>query len=117
MNVTSTLECTAQRASVAGPSPEDSSGHAELLSIWERLAKIWTERLRTESELWNSFKMELARASDVTEALQAHSESSGQRIRLSLENARRIFEEQQDIAARLSRPKDSGTPVLRMAEE
>lgn len=106
MNMTSTLRSTARRASAAYPSPDNSSGRAELLSNCERLAKIWTERLRTESELWSSLKLELAGTSDVAEALHVYSENVAQRMRIALENAQRIFEEQQEITARFSCPRD-----------
>jgi hypothetical protein len=87
-------------------SPANSSAHAELLSICERLAGVWDERARSESELWEKLKLELSGTSNITEALHAFSENAAQRVRITLENAQRIFDEQQQMAARFSRPQE-----------
>jgi len=84
-------------------SPGNSSAHAELLSICERLAGVWGERARSESELWEKLKLELAGTSNITEALHAYSENAAQRARITLENAQRIFDEHRQMAARFSR--------------
>lgn len=85
-------------------STRSSPEHAELLSICERLAHVWRERVQSESDLWNSLKQELAGTSSVAEALQAYSGNAAQRMRVALENAQRIFEENQTIVARFTRP-------------
>jgi hypothetical protein len=87
-------------------SPSSSSAHAELLSICERLATIWSERARSEDEVWTSLKLELAETSSLEEALRAYSENAAQRGRKVLEEAQRIFEEHRQIVARFSRPRD-----------
>jgi hypothetical protein len=82
------------------------SAHSEFLSICERLAAVWAERARSESELWCRLKLELAGTADVAEALRVYSEIAGQRLRMALENAQRIFEEEQTMVARFSHPLD-----------
>ncbi len=84
--------------------PESSSAHAELLSACERLAKVWDERARRESELCNSLRQALAASSTVDEALRAYSENAAQRMHLALEDAQRIFEEHRTITARFAAP-------------
>lgn len=103
MNAPSVVERTPCSAAPlvfeASPSPPE---HAELLSICERLAHVWSGRTRSECELWNDLNRELAGTSSVAEALQAFSENAAKRIRVALENAQRIFEENQTMAARFS---------------
>lgn len=84
-------------------SPENASAHAELLSICERLARVWGERAQSESELWKNLKLELRGASSLADALQIYSENAAQRLRIALENAQRVFEEHRTMTARFSR--------------
>ena len=107
MNAVSTLGRTLRPADVLVlSSSEDSSAHAELLSICERLANVWGERARSESELWRDLELELGGTSSLTEALHAYSDNAARRLRIALENVQRIFEEQQMTTARFSRPQD-----------
>ena len=87
------------------PSPDLSSAHAELLSVCERLAKVWGERAQRESELCANLRRALAGTSTVEEALRAYSENAAQRMRLALEDAQRIFEEHRTIMERFASPR------------
>lgn len=104
MNAVSTLGSTQCPDPLVFTSPEAASAHGELLAICERLATIWDRRARSELELWKTLRLELAETSTVEEALRAYAENAAQRMRMALENAQRIFEEHQEIAARFSRP-------------
>ncbi len=85
-------------------SPDASATRAELVSICERLARVWSERVHSEGEQWDKLKLELAAAPDVGRALCAYSEHAAQRMRMALEDAQRIFEEHRTIVARFSQP-------------
>ena len=107
MNAISPPGCALRPADpLVFPSSGNASKHAELLSICERLASVWGERARRESELWSDLRLELGKTSSLTEALQAYSENAAMRMRMALENAQRAFEEQQQITARFSCPRD-----------
>jgi hypothetical protein len=98
-------ECTAP---VADPlvftAPENESANAEFLSTCERFAKVWNERAQSEGEVRDDLRRALAGTGSLEEALRAYGENAAQRMRMALEDAQRIFEEHQTIAARFSRP-------------
>ena len=102
MNAVSTTACP--DPVVFEPS-EASSARAELVSICERLARVWSERVHSEGEQWDKLKLELAATPDVGQALRAYSEHAAQRMRMALEDAERIFEEHRTIVARFSQPQ------------
>jgi hypothetical protein len=104
VNTVSTLGSPQCPDPLVSTSTEAASAHGELLSICERLAAIWSERARSELELWKALKQKLGETSTIEEALGTYSESTAQRMCMALENAQRIFEEQQEIVARFSRP-------------
>jgi hypothetical protein len=104
MNAVSTPGSTACPDPVVFESPQTSSAHAELVSICERLARVWSQRVDSEGEQWDKLKLELAAAPRVEQALRAYSEHAAQRMRMALEDAQRIFEEHRTIVARFSQP-------------
>jgi hypothetical protein len=89
---------------------QDESTHAEILSVCERLAKIWKQRALIESDLWLRLKQDLANTSNASEALGVYSENVSARMRLTLENAERLFDEQLRIAQRFARQTNRGGP-------
>jgi hypothetical protein len=104
MNAASTLGSTPCPDPLVFTSPDSSSAHAELLSICERLAKVWDERAERERELCASLRRALAGTSNVEDALRAYSENAAQRMRLALEDAQRIFEEHRTMTERFAQP-------------
>ncbi len=103
MNARSTPGSTACPDPLVFTAPETSSARTELLSICERLAKVWSDRVQTEGKLWDNLKLELAATANAEDAVRAYSKHAAQRMRLALEDAQRIFEEHQAVTARLSR--------------
>ena len=107
MNAVSTLKRNPSTADPLTFAPsEGSCAHSEFLSVCARLANVWAQRAQSETELWHRLNLELAGTSSLAEALQIYSDNAGQRLHIALENAKRIYEEQQAIAARFSRSRD-----------
>jgi hypothetical protein len=98
---------------------------AEFMSVCERLTYIWAQRAQVERDLLVRLTLDLAKAPDISQALRVYSDNASQRMRIVLENAQRLFDEQQRIAERFSDLQDSeidtatggGAPASRPARQ
>jgi hypothetical protein len=76
------------------------SSHADFLVACERVSHIWKERAQCEAASWAAFKEALTGTRDFAEALQAYADFSARRMQMMADDARRLFEEYQDITGR-----------------
>lgn len=82
------------------PADQDLPERSELISVCERLSRVWKQRRELEDELLAGLELSLARTSDVPEALAVYQENARRRMQIVLENARRLFDEQLWMAKR-----------------
>jgi alpha-D-ribose 1-methylphosphonate 5-triphosphate synthase subunit PhnH len=83
------------------PGTASDARRAALLSMCNSEAHIWRERAQMAAKLWSEFTTELASTRTFAEAMNAYSRHSAQCMQMSTEDARRVFEEFQEITQKL----------------
>lgn len=75
----------------------------ELMKSYERLGRIWLERLQVEAALWTSLIGDLASSKSAADILKAYSDRMTKQLRMSAEDSRHIFSDYQQIARKLAK--------------
>jgi hypothetical protein len=74
----------------------------ELIQTYERLSRIWLERLQVEVALWTRLVGDLASSKSAADILKAYSDRMTKQFRMSAEDSRHIFSDYQEIARKFS---------------
>ena len=75
----------------------------ELMKSYERLGRIWLERLQVEAALWTRLIGDLASSKSAADILKAYSDRMTKQLRMSAEDGRHIFSDYQQIARKLAK--------------
>ncbi|HKU54898.1 MAG TPA: hypothetical protein VJP60_06005 [Rhizomicrobium sp.] len=77
----------------------------DLMKSYERLGRIWLERLQVEAALWTKLVGDLASGKSAADILKAYSDRMTKQLRISAEDSRHIFSDYQQIARKLAKGK------------
>jgi hypothetical protein len=69
----------------------------ELLDAYEQASRSWLDRVQPEMELWSRLAAELTATRSVPEALEAYQKNVGERMQMTEEDGRRLFDDCQKI--------------------
>ena len=75
----------------------------EWLQAYQRLCRIWLERLQVEVALWTRLAGDLASAASDTDVMKAYSDHMARHCRMTAEDGRHIFSDYQEIARKIAR--------------
>lgn len=75
----------------------------DLLQAYQRLSRIWLERMQVEVALWTRLVSDLAASKSDTDILKAYTEHVTRQFRLSAEDGRHMFSDYQEIARKFAR--------------
>jgi hypothetical protein len=80
----------------------------ELLLTCEDIGEGWASRLQSEAALWSSLIGKLATARSAPDCFGAYSDCVAQRLRMAEDDSRRLMEDYQRMAQRLSDALNNG---------
>lgn len=75
----------------------------DLMKSYERLGRIWLERLQVEAALWTRLVGDLASSKSAADILKAYSNRMTKQLRMSVEDSQHIFSDYQQIARKLAK--------------
>jgi hypothetical protein len=75
----------------------------ELLQAYQRLWRIWLERLQVEVALWTRLARDLGSSKSDTDVMKAYSDHMARHLRMTAEDGRHIFSDYQEIARKIAR--------------
>jgi hypothetical protein len=103
---------TSQAKSMSLPASAENTTDAalrlELLSICERVRRIWRERAQMEATLWSDFAIKLEATRTLTEGFDAYSRCLATRMQMASDDMRRLFEEYQEVSQEIVRQAARG---------
>lgn len=73
----------------------------ELLEAYEEASRAWLARAQSEIALWSQLSAKLASTRSVPEALQAFTEATSQRMKMTAEDGQRLMDDYQRITQKL----------------
>jgi hypothetical protein len=76
----------------------------ELLQAYQRLSRIWLERLQVEVALWTRLVSDFAASKSETDFVKAYTDHLMRQFRMNAEDGRAIFSDYQEIARKIARP-------------
>ena len=76
----------------------------EMLQAYQRLSRIWLERLQVEVALWTRLVSDCAASKSEAEFIKAYTDHLSRQFRMSAEDGRAIFSDYQEIARKIARP-------------
>jgi len=74
----------------------------DLLEAYQRLNRIWLERLQVEVALWTRFASDLASSKSNEDILEACSDHIARKFKMSAEDGRHIFSDYQEMARKFA---------------
>lgn len=74
----------------------------DLLQAYQRLNRIWLERLQVEVALWSRFADDLASRKSNEDILEAWSDHIARQFKISAEDGRHIFGDYQEMARKFA---------------
>jgi hypothetical protein len=80
----------------------------ELMEASEEAGRVWTERARTELELWSELGKKLTATHSVPEAVQIYQESLTRRMQMAAEDSQKFAADWQKLAQRVARTMSPG---------
>ena len=81
----------------------------ELLETYEQASRDWLARAQSEVALWAELGSKMATTRSVPEALQAYSECISQQMKMTTEDAQRLFNDWQQVTQRVTRSWGNGS--------
>jgi Phasin protein len=80
----------------------------ELLDAYEHASRAWLARAKAEADLWSELATRLSASKTFPDALGAYQQCVSQRMQMTAEDARRLFEECQKITQKITQPLSGG---------
>jgi len=77
---------------------------SEFLGEVEDTGRTWLARARREAELWSALAAKLAVSRTIPEAFDAYRDCFAQRMQMTAEDARTVFDEYQQFASTMVKP-------------
>lgn len=82
----------------------------ELLDAYEQASRAWLARAKSEAELWSDLAAKLSASKTFPDALGAYQECVSQRMQMTAEDGRRLFDECQKITQKITQSFSGGWP-------
>lgn len=79
----------------------------ELLHAYQRLSRIWLERLQVEAALWTRLVSDLASSKSDTDMLKAYTDHMTRQFRMTAEDGRHVFSDYQEFVKTFARTQDA----------
>lgn len=80
----------------------------ELMEAYEEAGRAWSERMRTEMELWSELGKKLTSTHSVPEAMQIYQQSMTRRMQMAAEDSQKFAADCQKFAQKLARTMTPG---------
>jgi hypothetical protein len=80
----------------------------ELLETYEQASRAWLARAKSEADLWSQLATKLSASRTFPDALGAYQECVSQRMQLTAEDGRRLFDECQKITQKITQSLSGG---------
>ena len=81
----------------------------ELMEAYEEAGRAWSERMRTELELWTELGKKLTSTHSVPEAVQIYQQSMTQRMQMAAEDGQKFAADCQKLAQKVARTMSPGS--------
>ncbi len=81
----------------------------ELMAAYEDAGRAWSERVRTEMELWTELGKKLTATRSVPEAMQIYQQSMTQRMQMAAEDGQKFAADCQKLAQKIARNMSPGS--------
>jgi len=81
----------------------------ELMEAYEEAGRAWSERMRTELELWTELGKKLTSTHSVPEAVQIYQQSMTQRMQMAAEDSQKFAADCQKLAQKVARTMSPGS--------
>jgi hypothetical protein len=75
----------------------------ELLQAYQRLSRIWLERMQLEVALWTRFVSDVAASKSDADFLKAYTDHMTRQFRMTAEDCRHVFSDYQEILRKSAR--------------
>jgi hypothetical protein len=80
----------------------------ELMAVYEEAGRTWTERARTELELWSELGKNLTATKSVPEAVQIYQQSLTRRMQMATEDSQKFAADWQKLTQKFARAMSPG---------
>lgn len=80
----------------------------ELMEAYEEAGRAWTERARTELELWSELGKKLTETRSMPEAVQIYQQSLTRRMQMATEDSQKLAADWQKLAQKFARTLSPG---------
>jgi hypothetical protein len=80
----------------------------DLLETYEQASSASMARMKSEVDLWSGLGAKLMATRSIPEALETYQKCVAQRMQMAAEDGRRLFEECQKIAQKITRSMSNG---------
>jgi hypothetical protein len=101
------MEARIKYATEAG-TKEATNLQKELRDIYEHASHAWTERMKSEMELWSALATKLSTARSVPEAIEVYQKGVAQRMQMAAEDGRQLLDDYRNITEKITRAMSSG---------
>ena len=81
----------------------------ELMEAYEQAGRAWSERMRTELELWSELGKKLTATHSVPEAMQIYQQSLTQRMQMAAEDSQKFAADCQKLTQKIARAMSPGS--------
>jgi len=85
----------------------------DLLQAYQRLNRIWLERMQVEVALWTRFVSDLTASRSDTDFLKACTDHMTRQFRMNAEDCRHVFSDYQEILRKSARTDADDEPAIR----
>ncbi|HET7085550.1 MAG TPA: hypothetical protein VFI23_12315 [Rhizomicrobium sp.] len=75
----------------------------ELLQAYQRVSRIWLERMQVEVVLWRRLASDLASSKSDADILKAYTDHMTRQFRMTAEDGRHVFSDYQEIVRKIAR--------------
>jgi hypothetical protein len=80
----------------------------ELLEAYEHASRVWLARAKAEADLWSELATKLSASKTFPDALGAYQQCVSQRMQMTAEDGRRLFDECQKITQKITQSLSGG---------
>jgi Phasin protein len=84
----------------------------ELLETYEQVSRAWRDRVKSEAELWSRLGAKLTTTRSVPEAMEAYQKCLTERMQMTAEDGKRLFDDCQKIAQKMVGSFNGKWPTL-----
>lgn len=82
----------------------------DLLEACEEASRAWLARVESELGLWSELASKLTAARSVPEVMEAYAKSVSQRMQMTADDARRLFDDCQKVTQKITQSLSKGWP-------